>query len=118
MGDRAQLQITNGERSIFLYTHWGGVELARATARGLSTDRTLDSDPAYAMGNVLRSIVRDAGGLDSTSGLGVGFAFEDNDDERGAPLVLDIVKRTVSFKSKSVPVKAFIAAPEKSVGWA
>ena len=118
MGDRAQLEITDGKASVFFYTHWSGHDLAAVLARGLTVGRSLKDDRSYCLGSVVREFVRSTGGLDVTASLGVGFAFKDNDDERGAPLTLDVVRKTVRFgDGPAVPVKTFLADPTGSVGW-
>ncbi len=116
MGDRAQLKVTDGKHSVFLYTHWAGSELpdilAKGIVQGAGDGRTLRDDPSYAMGCIVRRLVAETGGVDATTGFGMGFSFDDNDDERGAPLVLNVAHQTVSFKSHTVSVDEFINHPE------
>ena len=115
MGDRAQLEITDGEHSVFLYTHGGGCNLADTLKRGLTAGPPLDEDQSYCIGSVLREMVM----VHQNTGLGVGFEFTDNDDERGAPLVFHIKDQTVRFKDATVLVDHFVQSdnPKHLVGW-
>lgn len=119
MGDRAQLEITDGEHSVFFYSHWGGTGLADTLKRGLTVGRSLDDDEIYCIGSILREMVRDSGGMDQQIGLGVAFKFDLQDDERGAPLVLDVKAKTVRFKDGIVSVDHFVQSdnPKHLVGW-
>lgn len=115
MGDRAQLQITDGKHSVFIYTHWGGASLATSLAKALAGGRSITDDPSYCVGHVLKRLAADAG-LDGPTGLGFGFRFEDNDDERGVPLVLNIKDATVGFGNRRITVPDFIQTPD-ALGW-
>lgn len=115
MGDRAQLQIVNGNHAIYLYTHWRGSSLEKILRAGLTAGRALADDPSYCLASVLREFVRATGGIDNHLGMGVGFAFEDNDDSRGAPLVLDVRRKVVRFRDAKVAVADFVTG--MTIGW-
>jgi hypothetical protein len=71
MGDRAQLKITNGKQSVYLYTHWAGRGLREilhaGLAQGIRDKRTLDRDRSYALGCIVRAFVANTGGVDETT---------------------------------------------------
>lgn len=53
MGDRANIEIREGEKSFFFYTHWGGRDLPKMLQEGLSLGRTRWDDPPYLSRGVL-----------------------------------------------------------------
>jgi len=119
MGDRAQLQLTDGLNSVFLYTHWNGYNLPTILAAGL--DKARDggrlTDPTYCLAIVAKQFFAATGGTGSTTGAGLGFEFGDNDDEHGGPLVFNIADGTVSFGINRVSIEDFLKSPAESVGW-
>lgn len=87
--------------------------MAAMLKRGLEMEwsRSLTRDPSYCVGNVIKSMVRACGGAERGDGLGFGFEFKHNDDERGAPLILNIANHSVTFKELCIGVERFIEDP-------
>ena len=120
LGDRGQLKITNGSQSVYLYTHWAGSALPEilhtGIAHGIKGGRTLDGDPSYALGCIVRAFVVNTGGVDETTGFGVGFGLNDNDG-RDCLLTLDMSEGTVQGTSgEPVKVNEFMKNVN-SIGW-
>lgn len=85
MGDRAQLRITNGEQSFYLYTHWAGSELTSILREGLQ--RAIDvgravsdkGDVSYGLTAVVKQFLDES--YDPERGIGAGFGFVPTDND-------------------------------------
>ncbi|HUP71419.1 MAG TPA: hypothetical protein VM282_00075 [Acidimicrobiales bacterium] len=85
-------------------------------AHGIEGGRTLGNDPSYALACIVRALVAETGGVNETTGFGVGFVPTDNDGG-DCILTLNVSEGTVQGTSgQAVKVSEFMRRPE-SVGW-
>jgi hypothetical protein len=107
---------------VYLYTHWTGSELPEilqaGIAHGIKGGRTLDGDQSYALGCIVRAFVVNTGGVSETTGFGVGFAPNDNDNDGGDRiLTLNLSEGTVQGTAGQAVKVIELMKNVKSVGW-
>ena len=94
MGDRGNICIREAEGAIFLYTHWGGSEIAKTAQKSLKRGTERWDDPAYLTRIVFDDMVD---GDRGTSGFGISRGICDNE----YPIVvLDTDKQQVRFEDE------------------
>jgi hypothetical protein len=126
MGDRAQLKITNGQQSFYLYTHWKGSMLPETVQAGLreagnhGRHVSVDGDWTYGLANLVRVFTENCHESTQGTGMGIGFKPEDNDGGDRI-LVLDLKDWTVAkYRSPiKVPIEKFAQSlnPSDEVNW-
>jgi hypothetical protein len=95
MGDRANVKVLDGDKAIYLYTHWGGTELPSDVWLAMRRRQRWD-DEAYLARIVFCQMVK--GQEDGETGYGISTHLCDND---GYPiLVIDCEKQEIRFESE------------------
>jgi hypothetical protein len=69
MGDRANIEIREGEKSFFFYSHWGGCDLPKTLQEGLSLGRPRWDDHPYLSRIIFCRMIRD--NVDELTGFGI-----------------------------------------------
>lgn len=105
MGDRANIQVKEGDSSVFLYTHWDGHKLPSILHRALSR-RARWNDGPYLSRIIFSEMIRD--NIDEDTGYGIWSSEMDNEHP---VLVVDIDKQEVNGISFDDFIK------KKKVSW-
>jgi hypothetical protein len=101
MGDRANVYVRepyqNEEQGVYLYTHWGGSELARTVQKALQ--RKLRWDDSQYLARIIFCTMISEGGdsLEGEVGFGISTAIGDNSY---SIIVIDTEHQTVSFTTE------------------
>jgi len=102
MGDRGNIIIQGGSmfpHPVYLYTHWGGSELAATIARALDDGRPRWDDPAYLARIIFHTLLD---GDTGETGFGLSTAIGDGEDQCW---IVDVEAQTVVRKgSKDKPL--------------
>ena len=99
MGDRANVEIKDGDSSVFLYTHWNGTELPETVRAALKRGKSRWDDPQYLARIVFCEMIKNAS-LTSETGFGISARVHDGEDR---VITLDTKNQTVTWKGKSTP---------------
>lgn len=92
MGDRAQVGIKDGDHgTVYLYTHWGGTELAETVQAALKREERWD-DAEYLARIVFQQMLGDD---DGATGFGISTGI--HGDIEHPLIVLDTSTRTIAF---------------------
>lgn len=81
MGDRASIELvyprwnSKGERSIWLYTHWGATEFPELLAHVLGKRERWDDEPYLA--RMIASAVFQSAGIGDSTGAGLAPEYQD-----------------------------------------
>lgn len=90
MGDRANAVILDGDKAVFLYTHWRGTELPETVRLGLITGADRWDDSPYLARIIFEQMI--AGCKHKTTGFGISARLLDNEYDL---LVLDVDNKLV-----------------------
>lgn len=91
MGDRANVYVKDGNRGVYLYTHWGGSELPGVVADALARRLRWDDGP-YLTRIIFCEMVR--GQEDSEYGFGISARMCDNEHPI---IVIDPRAQTIAY---------------------
>jgi predicted nucleic acid-binding protein len=109
MGDRGNIQVIHPMGSIYLYTHWGGSDVARDLARALDRARDRWDDEMYLTRIIFCEMIR--GEEEETTGYGIGLEIADNEHE--IPIV-DVEHEEVFYNDRVYSFDAFMRAFKES----
>lgn len=103
MGDRAQVAIKQGAKTVYLYTHWGGSELPSVVRAALARQQRWD-DPEYLTRIIFCQMVKRD--VDAETGFGIGTQLHDDNEH---PLItVDPDKQTIKIGSVVMAFADFI----------
>ena len=105
MGDRGNIKITDGESTVFLYTHWCGSDLPEIVKAGLRLPeaRARWNDGYYLARILFENLI--AHGSSKETGFGISSKVGDGEDQI---LAIDINAQTVRWREgKRVSFEAF-----------
>jgi hypothetical protein len=80
MGDRGNIRVIQSDGEVWLYTHWQGSDLPRLVANALRRGKSRWGDETYLTRIIFSELVMDGGGLDDTTGYGIGCSIGDNEN--------------------------------------
>jgi hypothetical protein len=80
MGDRASIELvyptfTSGDKSVWIYTHWGATDFPTILAGVLGKHERWDDEPY--LGRMIASAVFKYAGIDDTTGAGLAPEYQD-----------------------------------------
>lgn len=108
MGDRGNIIVKQNPResAIWLYSHWGGCELAQTLRRALARHQRWD-DPPYLTRIIFCEMLRGSGSdpLDAETSYGISTGEVDNEHDY---LIVDMEAQTVALvpRKSATPLKA------------
>lgn len=104
MGDRAQVEVIDNRRSVFLYTHWRGSELPRLVQKVMQRHKRWDDSPYLT-----RMLF--CGMLDGELDDETGFGISTSDGAGDRTLTVNCDKQTISWNDHSVSFEEFCNIP-------
>lgn len=106
MGDRANIQIRDGDDSVYLYTHWHGSEAPSMLQRALHRGRERWAHPDYLARIIFCEMVR-GNEMDVT-----GFGISSTRAGDSKHILVDIDTQTVTIDGgEAVGFEDYLAAP-------
>jgi hypothetical protein len=110
MGDRASVGVKNFGETVYLYTHWGGTELAEVVKGALDRGRARWDDGAYLGRIVFEDMIDGQDDRGGTTGFGIMASPTGEEDPL---IVLDCAKKTVTVSGRGecedVPFGDYVA---------
>jgi hypothetical protein len=103
MGDRANVQVKDGESSVFLYTHWSGSELPETLKAALIRGKSRWNDGQYLARIIFCEMVKDE--INGTTGYGISSVVGDGDDR---VILVDVGEQTVRIKGDTVTFEEYV----------
>lgn len=91
MGDRANIEVRDGENSVYLYCHWHGTEIAEILRRALHRGEERWTDPSYLARIIFCEMV-DGHEMELT-----GFGISSTEIWASKHLLVDVDKQTVTI---------------------
>jgi hypothetical protein len=104
MGDRANVQVKDGESNVFLYTHWSGSELPKTLKTALIRGKERWTDGQYLARIIFCEMVRDD--IDDMTGYGISSVVGDGGDRI---IVVNVDEQTIKINGKTVTFGEYIA---------
>jgi hypothetical protein len=95
MGDRGQIAVVQGEGAVYLYSHWGGSELAEVLRNALARKQRWD-DEEYLTRIIFDTMT--SGDQGAETGAGIGLQI--HGDIEHALLVVDCQRQAVGVVSR------------------
>lgn len=110
MGDRAMIELVERENAppLYLYTHWGGSDLALDVQAGLKRGEGRWNDPYLA--RILFCQMMDADDLHGTTGFGISTTPID-----GRVLRVRLDAQTVRVNGRDYPFDEYVELPESEL---
>ena len=106
MGDRANVQVVDGESNVFLYTHWTGTDLPQTLQKALVRGKERWQDGQYLARIIFCEMVGEL--ADGLTGFGISSVVGDGDNRI---LTVDVEHQLVSYHGKSKSFDAYVAKP-------
>ncbi len=96
MGDRRMAEIKTERGSLYLYTHWGGHDLPKATKEALKFAGDRLSDEPYAVRIIVDQITSSGRDLLTGFGLMLGPDAEDGYNHDKASVIIDLPEQKLT----------------------
>lgn len=117
MGDRANIEVRDGDERVFLYCHWHGTEVAEILRRALHRGEERWTDPSYLARIIFCEMVH-GHEMELT-----GFGISSTEIYASKHLLVDVDKQTVtidgyipiSFRDYVAPLRAVSKNPSEMV---
>ena len=105
MGARTTWELKLNNKSVYLYSHWGGETKAFDTYKALQAAKPRWSDETYALRIFISNIV----GTSWQEETGYGISTEDEFEEEYFPMVIDFDNKEVDIDNVRIPFSDFRA---------
>jgi len=111
MGDRANVKVTGGMGTTYLYTHWGGTNLPAVVQRALAKHWRWN-DQSYLTRIIFCEMVK--GSETDETGFGIAQKCGDGDERI---VEVDTFTQTVEFNGEIISFRQFIELDPSTLTW-